>query len=65
MSALRTKSRDDKGTLSTVGRPPNRPRRVDAFPGLAANSYSLKTKKIPGGRLVRVPTMSTAAGIFA
>lgn len=64
MSVLRTKSRD-KGTLSTVGQPPNRPRRVDTFPGLAASSYSLKTKKIPGGRLVRAPTVSTTVGIFA
>ena len=30
---------------------PGRPVRLDSFPGLAANVYSLKTKKIAAGRL--------------
>ena len=30
---------------------PDRPERVDSFRGLIANFYSLKTKKIPAGRL--------------
>ena len=39
------------GTLSTAGQPHNRPRRVNSFHELIANFYSLKTKKIPGGKL--------------
>ena len=50
VSLLRIKSRDKVGTVSTVGRPPDRPRRADSFYGLIANSYGLKTKKIPAGR---------------
>ena len=52
VSLLRTKSRDNVGTTSTVSRPPDRPGRVNSFCGLAVNFYSLKTKKIPAGRLV-------------
>ena len=33
---------------------PDRPGRVDSFHGLTANFYSLKTKKIPAGRLALV-----------
>ena len=40
------------GTVSSVGRPPDRPGKVDSFHGLIVNFYSLKTKKIPAGRLV-------------
>ena len=50
LSLLRIKSRDKVGTVSTVGRLPDRPRRADSFYGLIANSYGLKTKKIPAGR---------------
>ena len=40
------------GTASTLSRSPDGPRRVDRFRGLIANFYSLKTKKIPAGRLM-------------
>ena len=33
VSLLRTKSRDKVGTVSAVGRPPDRPQRVDSFLG--------------------------------
>ena len=49
---LRTKSKDKVGTVSTVGRPPDRLGKADSFHGLIANFYSFKTKKIPAGRLV-------------
>ena len=49
--SLRTKSRDSVGTVSTAGRPPVRPGKVDAFGGLVANVYSLKMKQIPAGML--------------
>ena len=41
---LRTKSRDTVGTVSTVGRPLDRPGRVDSIRELIASFYSLKTK---------------------
>ena len=44
VSLLRKKSRDNEGTPSAAGRPPDRPGRVDSFRGLVANFYSLKTK---------------------
>ena len=44
---LRTKNRDNVGTASTLGWPPNGSGRVDTFRGLVANFYSLGTKKIP------------------
>ena len=48
---LRTKSRDNVGTVNAVGRPPDRGGKADSFHELIANFYSLKTKKIPAGRL--------------
>ena len=39
------------GTVSTEGRPPDRPGRADSFCGLMVNSYGLKTKKIHAVRL--------------
>ena len=52
VSLLRTKSRDNVGAASTAGQPPERPRGADSFRGLEANFYSLKTKKLPAGRVV-------------
>ena len=52
VSLLRTKSRDNVGTENTVDWPPDRPGKVDSFHGLIVNFYSLRTKKIPAGRLV-------------
>ena len=40
------------GTVSPADQLSDRPRRVDSFLGLIANFYSLKTKKIPAGKLV-------------
>ena len=51
VSLLRTKSRDNVGTVIAVGWPPDRPGKVESFCGLIANFYSLKTKKIPAGML--------------
>ena len=51
-SLLRIQSTDKVGTVSAVGQPPDRPRRVDSFSGLVANFNSLGTKKIPAGKLV-------------
>ena len=51
VSLLRTKSRNNVGTVSAMGWPPDKPERVDSFYGLVANFYRLKTKKTPGGRL--------------
>ena len=70
VSLLRTNSRDKVGTVSSVGRPPDRPGKVDSFHGLIANFYSLKTKKIPAGPLVlgdwlRCNRVFTGVGIFA
>ena len=58
------------GIVSTAGQPPDRPGRVDSFRGLVTNFYSLKTKKIPAGRLVLGDwsgryRVSTGVGIFA
>ena len=39
------------GTVGIAGGPPDRPGKVNVFLGLGANSYSLKTKKIPVGRV--------------
>jgi len=69
-SLLRIKSRDKVGTVSTVGQPPDRPRRIDSFSGLVANFNSLGTKKIPAGKLalgdwVGCYTVTTEVGIFA
>lgn len=62
-SELRTKSKDNMATASTVGRPPSRPRRAfsqnsrlaqgraDPFRGSVANVYSLKTKNSPAGKV--------------
>ena len=51
VSLLRTKSRDNQGVPSTVGRPSNRPGRSNTFCGFVANFYSLKTKEILARRL--------------
>ena len=48
----RKRSRENEGTASAAGRPPDRPGRASSFHGLVSmNFYSLKTKKIPAGRL--------------
>ena len=70
VSLLRTKSRDEVGTESAVGQPPDRPGRVDSLYGLIANFYSLKPKKMPAGRLVLGDRLGrymlfTGVGIFA
>ena len=39
-----------RGTAKTAGGRPDRPGRANPFPELAANFYSLRTKKIPTGR---------------
>ena len=66
MSLLRMKSRDNVGPASAVGRRPDRPRRLNTFPGLVVNFYSLKTKKIPAGRLALGRyRVTTRVGIFA
>ena len=49
---------------------PGRSVRFDSFPGLAANFYNLKTKKIPDGRLglgewLGCYRVTTGMGIFA
>ena len=67
---LRTNSRDNVGTASAVDQPPDRPGRVDSFRGLVVNFYSLKTKKIPAGRLALGDQLghcrvTTGVGIFA
>ena len=51
VSLFRRKCRDNVGIVIAVGWPPDRPGKVDSFCGLIANFYSLKTKKIPAGRL--------------
>ena len=48
VSLLRTKNRENVGTVNAAGRPPGRPGKVNAFHGLADNFYSLK---IIAGRL--------------
>ena len=70
VSLLRTNSRDDEGSIRAVGKLHDRSGRVNAFHGLVANVYSLKTKKIPAGRLplgdwLGCYRMSTGVGIFA
>ena len=70
VSLLRTNSRDDEGSIRAVGKLHDRSGRVNAFHGLVANVYSLKTKKIPAGRLplgdwLGCHRMSTGVGIFA
>lgn len=67
---IKTKSRDTVGTVSTVGRPLDRPGRVDSICELIANFYSLKTKYLPARRLalgVRLGRhrVFTGVGIFA
>ena len=70
---LRTKSSDNVGNGSTAGQPPGRPGRPGraySFHGLIVNFYSLKTKKIPAGRLVLGDWLGrhrlfTGVGIFA
>ena len=67
---IKKKSRDNEGTASAAGQPPDRPGRVDSFHGLVANFYSLKTKKIPAGRLGLGDRLGryrvfTEVGIFA
>ena len=52
MSLLRTKIREKVSPVSTVGQPPDRLGKIDCFCVFIANFYSLKTKKIPAGRLV-------------
>ena len=64
------KSKDNVGTMSTAGWHPDRPGRVDAFCGLAATFYRLKTKKILAGRValgdwLGCYRVSTKVGIFA
>lgn len=46
---VRTKSRGNVGSVSAVGRPPDRPGRAIAFCGLATNFYSLNTKVLLEG----------------
>ena len=58
------------GTASAMGRPPDKPERVDSFYGLVANFYSLKTKQIPAGWLalgdwLGLYRVLTEVGIFA
>ena len=70
MSLLRTKSRDNQGAASTVGRPSNRPARGNTLCGFVANFYSLKTKEIPAGRLALGDWLGdcmviTEVGVFA
>ena len=67
---VRTKSKDNVGTVSTAGWHPDRPERVDAFCGLVATLYSLKTKKIPAERValddwLGCYKVSTKVDIFA
>ena len=57
------------GTVSIAGWPPDRPGKVNVFLGLGANFYSLKTKKIPVGRValgdwLEHSRVSTGMGIF-
>ena len=66
---LRTKSRYNVGTVSPVGWPPDRPE-SQQFLWVIANFCSLKTKKIPAGRLalgdwLGVYRVLTEVGIFA
>ena len=66
-SLLRTNSRDKMGPPRAVGQ---QFLRVERFRDLIANFYSLKTKKIPAGRLalsdwLRCDRVFTGAGIFA
>ena len=51
VSLWKIKSRDKGGTAYLSGQSPERPGRGDAFHGLGANFDSLKTKKIPAGRV--------------
>ena len=58
------------GPASAAGWPPYRPGRADAFCGLAATFYRLKTKKILAGRValgdwLGCYRVSTKVGIFA
>ena len=67
--SFRTKNRDKVGIASAAGQLPDRPGRVERFWELIANFYSLKTKKIPVGRLVlgdwlECYKVSTVVGIF-
>ena len=67
---LRTKRRDNEGTANEASRPPDKPGRVDSFHGLRVHFYSLKTKKIPAGRLalgdsLRQYRVFTGVRIFA
>ena len=39
------------GTAGAVDQPPDRPGRADSFRDLVVTFFSLKTKKIPAGRL--------------
>ena len=67
---LRTRSRDNLGTESTVSRPLGRPGRINSFQKLIANFYSLKIKRILAGRLALGDWLVcyrvfTGVGIFA
>ena len=69
VSLLRTKSRDNEGIVNAAGRPPARSESVDLFRELLT-FYSLKTKKIPAGRLalgnwLGLYRVFTGVGIFA
>jgi len=57
VSLLRTKSRDNEEAANTAGRPPERSGGADPFCGLVVNFYSLKTKKIPAGRVIGQDTI--------
>ena len=48
---LKAGSRDNAGIANAVGRPPDKPGRIDAFHGLEANFYTLITKKMSAGGL--------------
>ena len=70
VSSLRAKSRDKAGTASTAGWPSDRRGSIDSFCDLIANFYSLKTKKIPAGRVALGDWLGryrvfTGVGIFA
>ena len=67
---LRAGSRDNEGIANAAGQPPDKPGRIDAFHGLEANFYILKTKKMPAGRLALGDwlghyRMTTGVSIFA
>ena len=68
--SLLTENRDDEGSASTAGWPPDRPGWIDIFHLLVVSLYRLKEKKIPAGRValgdwLGWDRVSTNVGIFA